>query len=210
MENKFMSLVRRFNGIFLVISILFVSAGVSLGYPQEANAASLTALSDTLSTAKKSTLSSHTIKFTTPTGAEESTDTIILTFPSDFSFTSKDISTVTFTHGATTGAETTETLAASPSATAWGAAFSGTANRVFTLTAPTDGVGAGTLAATQKVIITYDSTNSTNATTAGTFLIAISGTFGDTGDISVQILDDDQVSVSATVAQTLSFAISDT
>jgi hypothetical protein len=127
---------------------------------------------------KVSTLSSHTIKFTTPTGAAESTDTIIITFPADFNFTSKTIGTVTFTHGATTGAENTETLAATPSATAWGAVFSGTQNRILTLTAPTDGIGAAAVAASDKVIITYDNTNSTNPTTQNPYTISISGTFG--------------------------------
>ncbi len=174
-----------------------------------AHAASLTGLSDTMSSSKISTASSHVIKFTTPTGASDNTDTIILTFPSDFNFTSKTIGTVTFTHGASTGAETTETLAASPSASAWGAVFSGTQNRVLTLTAPTDGVGAATLAANDKVIITYNSTNSTNPSSATSYVISISGTFGDTGNITVNMLSDDQVSVTATVSQSLTFSISD-
>lgn len=174
-----------------------------------AYAASLTSLSDTMSSSKISTLSSHVIKFTTPTGASDNTDTIIITFPSDFNFTSKTIGTLTFTHGATTGAENTETLAASPSATAWGAVFSGTQNRVLTLTAPTDGVGAAAIAASDKVILTYDSTNSTNASTPGSYQIDITGAFGDTGSVTVNILSDDQVSVSATVPQSLTFSISD-
>ncbi|MBI3626507.1 hypothetical protein HY224_00485, partial [Candidatus Uhrbacteria bacterium] len=128
-----------------------------------AQAAALTALSDTLSSAKISTASSHTIKFTTPTGTSAASQTIVITFPSDFDFTSKAIASVTFTHGASTGAESTETLAASPSATAWGAVFSGTASRVLTLTTPTDGVGTAALAANDKVILTYSSANSTNA-----------------------------------------------
>jgi hypothetical protein len=174
-----------------------------------ASAASLSALSDTMSSSKISTTSSHVIKFTTPTGASDNTDTIIITFPSDFNFTSKTIGTVSFTHGASTGAESTETLAASPSTSAWGAVFSGTQNRVLTLTAPTDGVGAATLAANDKVIITYNSTNSTNPSSATSYAINISGTFGDTGSITVNMLSDDQVSVTATVSQSLTFSISD-
>lgn len=173
-----------------------------------AHAASLSALSDTMSSVKVSTASSHALRFTTPTGANQSSDTIVITFPSDFNFSSKTIGSVSFTHGASTGAETTETLAASASATAWGAVFSGTQNRVLTLTAPTDGVGAATLAASDKIIITYDSTNSTNASTPGTYVIDIAGTFGDTGSISVTLVSDDTVSVSATVQQSISFAIS--
>ncbi len=189
----------------LVLAMLAILVGPPL---QVALAAALTAKSDTMSSSKVSTVSSHTIKFTTPTGAADSTDTIIITFPTDFDFTSKAISSVTFTHGATTGSENTETLAATPSATAWGAVFSGTANRVFTLTAPTDGVGAAAVAASDKVIITYNNTNSTNPTTSGSKTISISGTFGDTGDILVQILTDDQVAVSGTVSESISFSLS--
>jgi hypothetical protein len=176
---------------------------------QIALAASLTALSDTMSSSKISTLSSHVLKFTTPTGASDSSDTIIVTFPADFNFTSKTIASLTFTHGASTGAESTETLAASPSGSAWGAVFSGTQNRVLTLTAPSDGIGAAAIAASDKIILTYDSTNSTNPSTAASYAIGISGTFGDTGTITVNVLTDDQVSVTATVAQTLTFSISD-
>jgi hypothetical protein len=181
----------------------------SLGPIPVAQAASLTSLSDTMSSLKVSTASSHVLKFTTPTGASDNTDTIIVTFPSDFDFTSKTIGTVTFTHGATTGLESTETLAASATASAWGAVFSGTQNRVLTLTAPTDGVGAASVAASDKIIITYDNTNSINPSTPGSYAVGISGTFGDTGTITVNVLSDDQVSVSATVAQALTFSISD-
>lgn len=188
----------------IVTMLLIVVAPI-----QYAFAASLTALSDTMSSSKVSTLSSHVLKFTTPTGANEATDTIIITFPSDFNFTSKTIGTVTFTHGASTGLENTETLAASPSASAWGAVFSGTQNRILTLTAPSDGVGAAAVAASDKVIITYDSTNSTNASSPASYAVAITGTFGDTGNITVNILSDDQVAVTATVSQSLTFSISD-
>ena len=203
--RKIISCLRFVTASALMAILLFVSV-----YPiHTAQAASLTALSDTMSSSKVSTLSSHALRFTTPTGASDSTDTIIITFPADFNFTSKAISTVSFTHGASTGAESTETLAASPSASAWGAVFSGTQNRILTLTAPTDGVGSAAVAASDKVIITYDSTNSTNASTPASYAVAISGTFGDTGNITVNILSDDQVSVSATVAQSLTFSISD-
>lgn len=191
-----------------LFTIFATVLGFSLINVQFAYAASLSALSDTMSSVKVSTLSSHAIRFTTPTGANQSSDTIIITFPADFNFTSKTIGTVTFTHGATTGLENTETLAASPSATAWGAVFSGTQNRILTLTAPTDGTGAAVLAPADKVVITYDSTNSTNATTPGTYVVDIAGTFGDTGSISVNLIADDTVSVSATVQQAITFTIS--
>jgi len=190
--------------ICLIVGLIFVTGGTQFVY-----AAPLLSLSNTMSSSKITTASSHSVRFTTPTGAGDNTDTIIITFPSDFNFTSKTIGTVTFTHGASTGLESTETLASSPSVSAWGAVFSGTQNRVLTLTAPTDGVGSTVVAANDRIIITYDNTNSVNATSPASYVIGVSGTFGDTGSITVNILSDDQVSVSATVAQSLTFSISD-
>lgn len=204
MVKKYVGAVFLVGKIGVVAALVLVLTGGQLAY-----AAALTSLSDAMSSSKISTLSSHVIKFTTPTGASDSSDTIIITFPSDFNFTSKTIGTVSFTHGASTGAETTETLAASPSASAWGAVFSGTQNRVLTLTAPSDGVGAAAVAASDKIIITYDSTNSTNGSSAASYAVAISGAFGDTGSITVNLITDDQVLVSATVAQSLTFSLSD-
>ena len=200
--------MRKINTITSLGLIIAMFAILMGPFAHIAHAAAITSASDTMSSSKITTASSHKIKFTTPTGAADSTDTIIITFPSDFNFTSKTIGTVTFTHGASTGLESTETLAATPSATAWGAVFSGTQNRILTLTAPTDGIGTATVAASDKIIITYDSTNSINATTGGSKVISISGTFGDTGDITVVLVTDDQVAVSSTVAQSLSFSLS--
>ena len=101
-------------------------------------------------------------------------------------------------------------MAVSPSATAWGAVFSGTQNRIFTLTAPTDGTGAAVLAPNDKIIISYDGTNSINPSTPGSYTTTISGTFGDAGDITVNILTSNQVNITATVPQALTFSISTT
>lgn len=178
-------------------------------HPTTTQAASLLSISDTMSSSKVATTSSHVMRFTTPTGAADSTDTIIITFPADFNFTSKTIGTVSFTHGATTGLESTETLAAAPSATAWGAVFGGTQNRILTLTAPTDGLGTATVAANDKIVITYTSANSINPTTAASYNVTIGGTFGDVGSFTVNALTDDQVAITATVAQSLTFSLSD-
>lgn len=193
----------------LILAMLAIIMGP---FAQVAQAAAITSASDTMSSSKTVTASSHKIKFTTPTGAADSTDTIIITFPSTgttpFNFTGKTISTVTFTHGATTGLENTETLAATPSATVWGAVFSGTQNRILTLTAPTDGIGAAVVAASDKIIITYDNTNSINASNdASPYAIAILGAFNDSGNITVAIIADDVVAVTSLVNQTISFAL---
>lgn len=190
--------------IAILLALLFYSIPFKF-----ASAAAITSASDTMSDLTVSAVSSHAIKFTSPTGAADNTDTIIITFPADFNFTSKTIGTVSFTHGASTGLENTETLAASPSASAWGAVFSGTQNRVLTLTAPTDGTGAAVVAASDRLIISYTSANSINPSSPASYAVAITGSFGDTGEMTVNILTNDQVSITAVVPQSLTFSISD-
>jgi hypothetical protein len=207
-HNHFQSKPVRFH-IVVALLVSMALLVVQLPFARTAVAAPLTSISNTMSSLTVSATSSNTLRFITPTGANNNTDTIIITFPADFNFTSKVIGTVTFTHGASTGLETTETLAAAPSASAWGAVFSGTQNRILTLTAPTDGIGAAVLAPNDRIIITYSSVNSINATTPGSFAIGISGTFGDTGTATVNLVTNDQVSIDAEVAQSLTFTISD-
>ncbi len=190
--------------VLMTAVVLLSCIGVRVSY-----AASITSASDTMSSQKVNASSSHVLRFVTPTGASDNTDTIIITFPSDFNFTGKNISSLSFTHGPSTGLETTETLAGSATAGSWGAAFSGTQNRILTLTAPTDGVGAGAVAASDKIIITYDATSSVNPSSPTTYGIGITGAFGDSGTITVSIVSDDQVAIDATVAQSITFSISD-
>jgi len=178
--------------------------------PHLASAAPITSASNTMSNQTVSATSTHALSFVSPTGANQSSDNIVITFPSDFNFTGKVFGDVTLTHGPTTGAENTETIASTPSASAWGAAFSSTQNRVLTLTAPTDGVGSAAIAPGARIIVRLNASNSVNPTTPGSYVIAISGTFGDTGDITVNILSNSQVDISASVPQSLTFSISDT
>lgn len=194
-------MIKKVTSIVLALALVISSApGVTL----IANAASLSALSDTMSNQTISANSSHIIKFTTPTGVTASAQTIVVTFPSGFNFTSKAISSLALTYG-TTGTQTTAIIAASPGAsTTWGAVFSGTSNVILTLTAPT----AGTyIAAGNQVILTYDSTNSINPSSATNYSITIAANT-DSGTITVPIITNSQVAVTATVAQTLSFALS--
>lgn len=189
---------------------------------QTAYAAALLNKSDTLSSQKISASADHTIVFRTPTGAADSSDTITVTFPAGFTLNSFDFADVDLAHSAGSQSSCTavsysneETLASTPSASAWGAAISG---QVLTLTAPTDGVGAAAIAANACVQIQIGTNATTGATgntqisnpsSAGSNSVAIGGTFGDSGNIVVNILNDDQVSVSATVSESLTFTISD-
>lgn len=192
--------------LFLVIAVTIVTV-----FPvRPVQAAALTGLSDTMTSLSINATSSHTMRFTTPTGASTTGQTIVITFPATYDFTAKAIASVSFTHGVSTGAENTETLAASPSATAWGAVFSATANRTLTLTTPTDGVGAAVLAPNDKVIITYSSASSTNPSSAGSYTATVTTSPGDTGDLTNVILNSNQVNISGTVPQSITFTISTT
>lgn len=204
-----MKRIMRFLSLLTITSLLFTQTFFA-PIPAKAAAGSLSVLSDTMSRLKKGVNSSHVIKFRTELAINVAADTIVVTFPSDFNLSSSVITDITFTHGASTGAENTETLQASPSATEWGAVFSGTQSRILTLTTPTDGVGSAAVAANDYIIITYASTHVVNATTAGSYLIGLAVTGANTasGNISIVIVEDDQVAVSATVDATLSFSIS--
>jgi hypothetical protein len=201
----FMSPVK---ALALTLALAVVMASV---FPfTQAQAASLVNLSNTMTSQTVSATSSHTMRFTTPTGAATSTATIVITFPASYDFTGKAIASVSFTHGASTGLEATETLAAAPTLTSWGAVFSGTANRTLTLTPPTDGTGTAVVAPNDRMIITYSSASSTNPTTPGSYTISISGGFGDVGDMTNVILSNNQVNINAVVSQALTFTLSTT
>jgi hypothetical protein len=206
-----------------VFFTLVLALGSFTSFTRTASAAALANISDTLSSQTISTAANHTLVFRTPTGAAESTDTVTITFPAGFTMNSIDFADVDLAHSAGSQSNCTaptytneETLAGSPSATAWGAALSG---QVLTLTAPTDGTGAAVVAANACVQVqiglnattgSTGNTQITNPSSAATYEIAIGGTFGDTGSTTVGILTNDQVDIAATVAQSLTFSISDT
>jgi hypothetical protein len=163
----------------IVLAALFLW---TVGIPDIASAAQLLSTSVALSSAKISTTATSTVKFTTPSGEAVAGQTIIITYQNPgFNFIGKAISGITFTHGASTGLESTETIAAAPSTTAWGAVFSGASSTILTLTTPTDGVGTAAVAPNDKVIITLSSANAINPTSAGSYTVSIGGTFGDVG-----------------------------
>lgn len=177
-----------------------------------ATAASLSSQSDVMSRLQISTLSSHTIKFITPSGVQTG-ETVTITFPAGFSLggfsaTNFDVATATSCSGSFTDAP----VAATNSATDWGIGISG---QVVTLTAPSTGTPVALtncLSVEMGAIATNGGSGTdfiTNPGTANTYAITFAGTFGDTGSTSVAIINDDQVVVTATVDQALSFTISD-
>jgi len=109
---------------------------------------------------------------------------------------------------------TDETLAATPGSGVWGAAVAG---QVITLTAPTNAtVGEIPTNACVQVEIGTNANfgpaganRITNHATPGNYTMAIAGIFGNTGNILMPIVADDTVVITADVAQTLTFTISD-
>ncbi|MFC1651780.1 hypothetical protein ACFL24_01325 [Patescibacteria group bacterium] len=207
---KFWGLGKR-PATFLVFYFILLVFCFSI-YPHFAHAAALTDLSDTMSRLKISEGSDHTIKFTTPTGAGDTTDTITVTIPTGFSIGSVDFTDIDLSHGPSTGYETEEILAASASATEWGATFAG---QVLTLTHPTNGAN-GDIAATEKVVVEIGLNASsgnqqiTNHASTGVYTVTIGGTFGDDGEMDIIIIDDDQVQLDGSIAPSITFTISAT
>ncbi len=205
--------------ILVCVSLIVASFGVGL---HRADAAALLNVSDTLSTVNTNASANHTIVFRTPTGAADTSDTITITFPAGFTLNSFDFADVDLAWSAGAQSNCTAptysnnaTLAAAAAAGTWGAAIAG---QVLTLTAPSSAFGT-TIAANacvQVEIGTHATTGSTgntqisNPASANSYEIAIAGAFADTGSATVNIITDDSVDIAATVAQSLTFSISDT
>lgn len=183
------------SGIIMSLAIAFFSS------IEHAFAALAQPASDTLSRQMVSVASNHTLQFVTPSGIDSSTDTITLRF-ADFNFGSVGETDIDLQHGPTTGYETADPTAGTPSGGVWGVAISGT---TMTLTAPTDAV-PGTISAGDTVVVrigthaggTHQVMNPTSPMVAR---ILIAGSFGDVNVIEVPIISNDSVSVTATVPE---------
>ncbi len=193
-------MIRKISVLAVFVSFLFAPFSF-------VSAASLTSLSDTMSTVKKNTAANHDITFTTPTGIT-SGQTMVLTFQSDYSIPAllDDTDIDLLDDGAQLP------LAASPSGSTWGVVR--TSSTVITFTNGTTAVGAGSVVRIKIGTNATDGTTGThqitNPTSAGSYTLTIGGgTFADSGTITSIIVDDDVVSVSATVGQSLTFSISD-
>jgi hypothetical protein len=209
------------NIISLCLALLFFVSSVWTA--NIAMAAALTNSYNTMSRLSVDAASDHAIQFRTPTGVSTG-QTIVVTFPADFDgsndgqgaldFSDVDLFEDTTPDNVCDG--TAETLVASGATSAqWNAAFSSTENRVLTLTS---GGASAIIAAASEVCIkigenaTGGSANSQyiNTSTDGSKIITLSvGSGADTGSVTVNILSNDQVSVTATVAQSITFSVSD-
>lgn len=187
--------------LVLVLVLLFTTWMVQ---PARAD---LTNVKDTLSDSRPSLGANHTIQFTLSGANNISTsDTIVVTFPAGFTIGSVDYTDIDLS-----GSSASEqTLAASATASDWGAVFSG---QVLTLTAPS---GAGPFIAGGETVTIEIGTNATagatgdqqiqNPTAASyTISIAANGDSAETGALVVAIISG--VTVSATIAESLTFSI---
>ncbi len=199
----------------VINSLVIVSLlAVTLNFGYQAQAASLTTLSDNLSRLRVSTLADHTIRFVTPSGLIGG-QTITLTFDADFTMGSFALNNFDLATGATCGAIGTERTLGTGAAS--GATWQvGQSSQVVTFTSGTDTITAGHCV---EVQIGANATSGgagalqiTNPGTAQTATMAVSVNSGaDTGTAGISIVDTnfDQVSVTAAVDPTISFAISD-
>lgn len=179
-------------------------------------ATSLTSLSDILSREQVSVAADHDIRFTVATGLSDTAQTITVTFPGGFTtstIASGDInlyygSSSAQVNGSCASSCTNATIGASAGSAIWGAAMS---SGVLTLTYPTSG-GTAIVANDYARILIGTAVSGTHQITnpsgAGSTIIGVATSVGDTGQIGVYTLTSDQVGVTATVDPTLSFTIS--
>ena len=189
--------------IFTVLCLNFFQFPTPIAY-----AAALTTLSDSISSVKVSTAANNDISFVTPTGVAAS-QTIIITFPATWVINAS----TTYTDVDVLDDGTNVTLADNAGLTpTWGVAR--TSATVLTLTNGTTAVAAtsvirikiGTNATNQSTGV-YQITNGSNTGSASNG-IAITGSFGDTGTISIPLIANDTVAVTATVPQAITFSVS--
>lgn len=181
--------------------------------PSVVSAANITTASDVMSRLKASTASNHEVKFVTPTGMAVGTN-MTLVFSAGFTgvgslvvadfdiaensgsncsaglWTERSMGVGTTQYNAV-GASQTVTITAGASATPITA---GRCMRIRIGTNATDTTGSGP--GTHQI---------TNGASGGTDTVTIGGSFGDSGAILLKIMDDDTVSITATVNQTISF-----
>src|SRR3989344_2681079 len=218
-NNKF---VRTILSSWLILSVALLSQWTLV---PSAQAVALSHKIDTMSSLKVSTAnnpkSDHAISFRTSTGVA-ATQTITITMPADFDGsndsqgalddTDVDLLEDTVPDDVCDGTAKT-IVSGAPGAAEWQAVFSTTENRLLTLTA---GASESITAGSEVCVkigenATGGAANSQyiNPESTGSKTIALTAGPSDSGDLVVNILTDDQVAVSATVDESLTFTISD-
>jgi hypothetical protein len=202
----------------VILLVFLISATQS--HLSIAQAASATQISDVMSRQKASTAANHEIKFVTPTGVAGS-GVITLTFSAGFtgigSLVDGDFDFAEGSSGTCSSATFTEkAIHSSPSSSQF--TISGSSQTVTI----TSGGGSATITAGRCVRLRIgtnatDTTGSsgpgsnqiTNGAIGSNDTIAIAGGFGDTGTLSVDIITNDQITISASVDPTITFTLID-
>lgn len=209
-----------------LIKILPITALVILfSYTGKVLAAPLQNKTDTMSrlgnSSAETVYSDHTIQFTTPSGIA-SGETVVIELDALFNGTTHPNGSLDFndvdmyvnaTPDGSCGGTTQTLVGAAPGDGEWGAVFSGTGNTILTITSggATSIVGAGDEVC---ILIGQDATGGSansqyaNPTASGTYTISI-GAGVDSGELTVSIIDNDRVTITAEVTETITFAISD-
>ncbi len=202
MKNKLIRLAAKAATVGMVVSMFAPSLPVS--------AAALTTMSDVMSRQQIATLSDHTIKFTAVSGVAAA-GTVTVTFPAGFTLTGVGFGDLDLAVGTSAcsvsggGTFTDKTLAATASGATWGAAVSG---QVITFTSDTDTIAANLCVSIEIGTVADSGVNSiTNHSTAGTYDLALTSGASDTGHILIPVVDSDNVTVTANVAQTMVFDV---
>jgi len=185
--------------LIVAVALLLWTTGLPM-LINTAHAATLTAVSDTISDSDLGVSANHTLLFTTSSGVAAS-GTIVLTFPAGFAMNTLDFADLDLQDDAGD-----LVLAAAPSGSGWGATLTGQA---ITFVNGDTVVAAGSI---MKVEIGLHAslggagnTQITNHASAGSYSIDITGSFGDTGSAMIAVIDD--VTVSATVGTSFTFVI---
>lgn len=213
--NKIMKKV--FSGGMIVLVALAMSGAFSV---EKAQALALSVKSDLMSRLQISAASNHTITFTQDAGTSLAAgETLTLQFdPTAQGFGLTSLSaTDPLDYDIKVGGTEESVVAA-------GGCASNDAIEVTTVNTTTDTItftacSSYTVGAAGAIIEIQIGTNATSPTAGdtqitnpsgtGTKTITIGGNFGDTGNILMEILTDDTVNITATVAETINFEIND-
>jgi len=192
-----------------VVAMLVATAVLvgSVGVFNNAQAANLAVISNTLSDSDISALSNHTIQFTIPTSSPGviagggTPGQIVVTFPVGFNMGSVGVGDIDF---AINGSE--QTLAGAPSGATWGAAVAG---QNLTLTSGTGVVTAGQVVrirvGTNAVTGGTGTNRVTNPGSANSYEFLVTAGAADSGRTRVAILDN--VEVTAIVNTSFVFTV---
>ncbi len=204
MAQKIKKMSKKFIAFVCMITLVFSYSVITT----ETDAAAVTSSKDTLSDSRPSTVSNHTITFTTPSGATAG-DTITVTFDTAF-----DTSSIVFGDIDLTDDGGDLTLAGDCSTATDISAVMASDVLTFTLCGSAAAIDAGSIL---EIEIGTNATSGTNQIANPALLgcsggssvcdVSVAGTFGDTGTVQVVLIDG--IAVSATVDEYLTFTSND-